>query len=300
MGEILVIGSIAIDCVETPFGANEEQLGGSATYFSLAASLFAEVNLVGVIGKDFPQQHIEPFRKRNVNLSGLEVREGKTFRWKGKYFEDLNKRETLDLQLNVFSAFTPNIPDNLKNPDIVFLANIDPELQADLINQIDSYSLIAADTMDHWIVSKREALLKLLGKIDILILNDEEAKMLAEEQNVLLAGEKLLAGGLKAVIIKKGEHGALLVHKETIFTLPTYPVKSVVDPTGAGDTFAGGCLGYLAQNKSFGLKEMKEAVAYGVVMGSFCVERFGIERLMELGPQDVEGRLRALRDAMSF
>lgn len=300
MGEILVIGSIAIDCVETPFGVNEEQLGGSATYFSLAASLFSKVNLVGVIGADFPKEHMEPFRKRNVNLDGLETKPGKTFRWKGKYLDDLNKRETLDLQLNVFAEFTPNIPSHLKNPDIVFLANIDPDLQTELISRLDSFSLIVADTMDHWIVSKRDVLLKLLERIDILILNDEEAKMLAEESNVLIAAEILLARGLKAAIIKKGEHGALLVHPEGIFVLPTYPVRSVVDPTGAGDTFAGGCLGYLAQKKKFGILELKQAVAYGVVMGSFCVERFGIDRLMEIAPRDIEERLVQLRDTMRF
>ena len=296
---ILVVGSVALDTVKTPFGEAKEVLGGSATFFSYAASFFANVNLVGVVGEDFPPSCIELLRSRNIDLRGLEIKKGKTFRWSGVYKNDLNERDTLSLALNVFEDFHPLLPPGLRECPYVFLANIDPELHLEVIEQIKDQRLIVCDTMNIWIENKRQALLKTLRLIDILFLNDSEARQLTGEANLIKAGKEILKFGPKSVIIKKGEHGVMYISPNSFFTIPAYPLESVCDPTGAGDSFAGGFLGYLAKEGG-DEKKIRQALVYATIIASFTVEDFSLERLKHVTDKEIEKRFQEFKDMISF
>jgi len=296
---ILVVGSVAIDNVITPFGKNFNAPGGSATYFSLSASYFTKVKLVAVVGKDFPVKHINLLNRKGVDTKGLEVKKGKTFRWKGKYGWDLDSPQTLATHLNLFKDFKPDLPQGHRNEKMLFLANIDPELQMQVIEQTRP-KLIAADTMNFWIASKKKKLLEVLKKIDILVINEHEARQLTTEGNLLKAGKEIISYGPRRVIIKKGENGVLAVSKKSFFTHPAYLLETVHDPTGAGDTFAGGFLGYLAKIGRFDDAAVKKALAYGTIMASFTVQDFDIKGLAGLSKGLIERRLRSFKRIASF
>ena len=287
---ILVVGSAALDTVETPFGTVEDALGGSAIYFSAAASYFAPVNLVAVVGDDFPKEKIEFLKKKNVDFSGLEVADGKTFRWGGKYGFDLNDRDTLFTHLNVFEKFEPKIPNSYKNSEYIFLANIGPDLQMDVLKQIQSPKLVALDTMNYWIGGDLPALRETLKHVDVLIVNDSEVRQLAYEANLVKSSKIVQEMGPKTLIIKKGEHGALLITQDSFFWAPAYPLEFIYDPTGAGDTFAGGFMGYMAKSDDISIDNLKRAVVFGSTMASFCVEKFSLERLENLTEKEIRKR----------
>jgi len=291
---ILVVGSIALDSISSPAGRVTDALGGSATYFSYAASFYAPVRLVGVVGEDFPAAHPRLLKKRGIDLAGLETQPGRTFRWKGSYCKDLNSAETLSTCLNVFERFKPKIPLRFAASPYIFLANIDPELQLEVLNQMRFPKLTACDTMNLWIKIKRAPLLKLLKKIDIFVLNDAEARQLTGIDNLIKAGRQILRMGPRICLIKKGEHGAILFSRNEIFAVPAYPLEQVFDPTGAGDTFAGGFFGYLAKNRG-GLSHdtLKKAVINGTVMASFTVENFSLNRLTRLTPTALASRIKS-------
>nr|WP_320048227.1 PfkB family carbohydrate kinase [uncultured Desulfuromonas sp.] len=289
---ILVVGSVAFDSVETPFGKADDVLGGSGTYFSTSASFFTDVNLVAVVGEDFPEEHVDFLRSRNIDLTGLTTAAGKTFRWAGSYGYDLNEATTLDTQLNVFASFRPQLPEAYLNAEYVFLANIDPELQLDVLKQVVRPKLIACDTMNFWIEGKREALINTLKYVDILLINEGEVRQLAEEANVVKAAQKVLALGPKTLVVKRGEYGALMFTEHGVFSAPAYPLETVFDPTGAGDTFAGGFMGYLASVRDQSDAAMRQAIIFGSVMASFNVEKFSLERMKTLEYQEIEERFR--------
>lgn len=297
---ILVVGSVALDTVKTPFGERQDALGGSATYFSYSASFFSPVRLVGVVGSDFPKEHIELLKGRQIDLAGLEVGNGHTFRWKGKYEFDLNEAHTLDTQLNVFQTFRPKIPDSYKKTPYVFLANIDPDLQIQVLSQVDKPKLIACDTMNLWIKTKKPSLLKLLSKVDIIVLNDGEARMLAEVPSLVKAAREISSFGPKYVVIKKGEHGSLLYSQGNFFMVPAFPLEEVFDPTGAGDTFAGGFMGYIAKAGKVDEPTLRQAMVYGSVMASFNVEEFSLDRLVTLSHQEIESRYKKFQELCRF
>lgn len=293
---LLVVGSVALDSIETPFGAVHDAVGGSATFFSAAASLFCPVQLVGVVGTDYPLERLEFLRARGVDLSGLEQEPGESFRWAGRYAFDLNSRETLETRLGVFAEFRPRIPPEFQNAEWLFLGNIDPVLQLEVLQQVHSPQLIACDTMNFWIEGKRPALLELLKRVDILMVNDSEARELAQDWNIHRAGRWILQHGPKRVVIKQGEFGALLIEPERTFYVPAFPMEEVFDPTGAGDSFAGGFMGYLARTGSTTSDNLRRAMVYGATMGSFAVSHFGIRGFDPVTLEDVERRVRAFRD----
>lgn len=297
---ILVVGSVALDSVKTPFGSREEILGGSATYFSVAASYFTDVSIVAVVGEDFPEPHIAFLRRKGIDLSGLERRPGKTFRWKGEYGPDLNSRTTLETQLNVFAEFSPKLPPSHLEPDYLFLGNIDPDLQRAVLEQVKRPRLVACDTMNYWIENKRPALLRLLSMVDLMIINDEEARQLAGEWSLIQAARRILGWGPKALVVKRGEYGALLFGPKTIFCAPAYPVENVLDPTGAGDSFAGGLMGYLAATGATGDSALRKAVVYGSSLASFDVTGFGPEQLGDLTYPEIESRYREFHRLVHF
>jgi sugar/nucleoside kinase (ribokinase family) len=297
---ILVVGSVALDSVETPFGKEDNILGGSATYFSTSASFFTDVNLVAVVGDDFPQEHIDFLRSRDIDLRGLARVSGKTFRWKGKYGYDLNEAQTLETNLNVFADFKPRIPEEYVATDYLFLANIDPELQMEVLNQVATPRIIACDTMNFWISSKPEALKKVLERVDILIINEGEARQLSGESNLVKAARKVLSLGAKTLIIKRGEYGVLMFNGSSIFAVPAYPLEEVFDPTGAGDTFAGGFMGYLANTGDTSEDGIRQAIIFGSVMASFNVEDFSLNRLKRLDYREIEERYRAFKAMTHF
>ena len=297
---VLVVGSVALDSVETPFGKIEDAVGGSGTFFSASASHFTKVLLVGVVGDDYPVVKLEPLRGRGVDLSGVEKAEGVSFRWRGRYRHDLNAAETLETRLGVFSNFHPVVPDAFRRAPYVFLANIDPRLQLDVLRQVEQPRLVACDTMYFWIESRRNELLELLGRVDILLINDAEARQLTEQYNLVKAARWILARGPKHVVIKKGEHGAYMFSDNSVFFAPAYPLESVFDPTGAGDSFAGGFIGYLARTGRRDEQAMRRAVVYGSTMGSFAVERFSIDRLLEIHRVDIAHRLEEFRTLVAF
>lgn len=297
---LLVVGSVAFDSVETPFGQVEEVLGGSGTYFSTSASFFTDVRLVAVIGDDFPDEHKEFLRSRDIDLRGLQSAPGKTFRWKGRYGFDLNEAQTLDTQLNVFESFRPELPAGYEDAEYVFLANIDPELQLDVLSQVKKPSLVACDTMNFWIEGKREALLKTLPHVDILIINEGETRQLAGESNLIKAARMILAMGPKTLVVKRGEYGVIMFTEHSIFTVPAYPLETVFDPTGAGDTFAGGFMGYLASTRNLSDTSIRQAIVFGCVMASFTVEDFSLNRLRTLGYEEVEERYRRFKFLTDF
>jgi sugar/nucleoside kinase (ribokinase family) len=297
---VLVVGSVALDSVETPFGKADDVLGGSATFFSAAASIFTPVQLVGVIGSDYPVEKLEPLEKRGVDLAGLERADGTSFRWRGRYSHDLNSAETLETHLGVFSRFSPKIPEQFRNAPFVFLGNIDPRLQLDVLKQVERPKLVACDTMNFWIQSRRPDLVELLSHVDLVTLNDGEARQLTEKVNLVQAAKWIMDCGPKHVIIKKGEHGAFMFNRESIFFAPAFPLESVFDPTGAGDSFAGGFIGYLARTDDLSEANMRRAVMYGSAMGSFAVEKFSTERLMTLTREELASRIGDLKRLVSF
>jgi sugar/nucleoside kinase (ribokinase family) len=297
---VLVVGSVALDSVETPFGKAEDVLGGSATFFSAAASLLTPVQVVGVVGTDYPVAKLEPLVARGVDLAGLERAEGSSFRWRGRYRHDLNAAETLETHLGVFSRFSPKIPEQFRDAPFVFLANIDPRLQLDVLNQVKRPKLVACDTMNFWIQSRRPDLIDLLKKVDLVTLNDGEARQLSERVNLVQAARWIMDLGPAHVIIKKGEHGAFMFSRDSVFFATAYPLESVFDPTGAGDSFAGGFIGYLSRTGDLTDANMRRAVVYGAALGSFAVEKFSTERLMTLTRQEVDERVRHLRNLTAF
>ncbi len=297
---VLVVGSIALDSVETPFGRADNVLGGSGTFFSAAASHLTPVQLVGVVGSDYPLDQLQPLAARGVDLAGVERAEGPSFRWRGRYRHDLNSAETLETHLGVFSHFSPKIPEQFRNAPFVFLANIDPRLQLAVLEQVERPQLVACDTMNFWIESRRPELLQLFEKVDMVLLNDGEARQLTEKTNLVHAARWILERGPKHVIIKKGEHGAFMFGGDTVFYAPAYPLESIFDPTGAGDSFAGGFIGYLARTGDFDEANMRRAVIYGSAMGSFAVEQFSIGRLLDLERKDIDARVRAFRQLTAF
>jgi sugar/nucleoside kinase (ribokinase family) len=297
---ILVVGSVALDSVKTPFGFKEEVFGGSATYFSIAASYFADVSMVAVVGDDFPEEHVEFLRRKGIDTSGLKRQKGSTFRWKGEYGSDLNTRTTLETQLNVFADFSPQLLVSHRSQDYLFLGNIDPDLQQAVLEQMKRPKIVACDTMNYWIENKRESLLRTLSRIDLLIVNDAEARQLAKDDNLLRAARSILTLGPRTLVIKRGEYGALLFNSNSIFSAPAFPVVDVQDPTGAGDSFAGGMMGYLAAAGACDDAAMRKAVAFGSVMASFCVMNFGPLQLGDLTFPEIESRYRELRKLAFF
>jgi len=298
--DILVIGSVAFDSVETPFGRGDDILGGSATYFSTSASFFTGVQLVAVVGDDFPDEPKAFLSSRGVDLAGLQTVPGETFRWKGRYGYDLNEAQTLETHLNVFETFHPQLPESYRKAEYVFLANIDPELQLEVLKQVERPKLIACDTMNFWIEGKREALLGTLGHVDILVINEAEVRQLAEEANLVKASRAVLAMGPKTLVVKRGEYGVLVFTEHSIFSAPAYPLEEVFDPTGAGDTFAGGFMGYLASTRNLDEGSLRKAIIFGTVMASFTVEKFSLDRLRELDYQEIEARYRKIKLLTDF
>jgi sugar/nucleoside kinase (ribokinase family) len=297
---VLVVGSIALDSVQTPFGKADDVLGGSGTFFSASASHLTDVQLVGVVGNDYPLDKLRELEKRNVDLSGIEQADGPSFRWRGRYRHDLNSAETLETHLGVFSHFQPKIPAKWAEPEFLFLANIDPRLQLAVLKQVKRPRLVASDTMNFWIESRRPELLEVVKHVDLLTLNDGEARQLTEQTNLVKAAKWIMARGPKHVIIKKGEHGAFLFREDHVFFAPAYPLETVYDPTGAGDSFAGGFIGYLARTGDLSEANMRRAVVYGSAMGSFAVEKFSIERLMTVTKSEIDERVRAFHQLVAF
>ena len=297
---LLVIGSMAFDSVETPFGKADEVLGGSGTFFSVAASYFTDVRLVAVVGRDFPEAHLQMLRERNIDLAGVKIADGATFRWKGRYGFELNEAQTLDTQLNVFADFKPELPTGFADSDFVFLANIDPELQSEVLRQVRRPRLIAADSMNFWITGKREALLKTLQGVDLLVINEGETRQLAGEANLIKAAKAVLGMGPKTLIVKRGEYGVLMFSEGSIFAAPAYPLEEVFDPTGAGDTFAGGFMGYLAATKNLEAENIRRAIVYGSVMASFTVEDFSLNRLKSLTIEEIDVRFKEFKMMTEF
>lgn len=298
---LLVVGSVAYDSIQTPADTRERVIGGSATYFSYAASYFTPVRLVGVVGDDWEDRHTQLLVSRGVDTSGLQVVAGaKTFYWKGKYLSNMNDRETLDVQLNVFGDFDPVLSDDFRRAKYVFLANGSPMLQAKVLDQVTGPSLVVADTMDLWIRSFPKELAALLKRIDGLVMNDSEAKLLAGTENLVKAGHFVRSLGPKFVVIKKGEHGAMFFSEHETYVLPAFPTERVVDPTGAGDSFAGGMMGYLASQDKFDPVTLKRAMAYGILVASFNVEDFSLERMKQVERADLELRMEQYQRMLSF
>lgn len=289
---ILVVGSVFFDSLETPYGQAERTLGGAATYFSVAASFFAPVRMVATVGEDFPEDEIAFLKKRKIDISGLEVRPGKTGSWKGRYHEDMNQRDTLDLDLGVFSDFQPRLAAEHRSAQFVFLANIDPRLQESVLDQLGAPGVVGCDTMNHWITGSRADLERLLSRVGLLVINDEEARLLSGENNIVRAARKLLAMGPKRILIKRGEYGVIQFSADSVFAVPAFPLEEVFDPTGAGDTFAGGLMGEIARSGEVSEASLRRAIVYGSVMASFVVEDFGLGRLRELTHEEIERRYR--------
>jgi sugar/nucleoside kinase (ribokinase family) len=297
---ILVVGSVAFDTVETPFGKAEKVLGGSASFFSVAASFFAPVQLVGVVGADFGEAQLQAFRGRHIDLAGLERADGKTFHWQGKYSYDLNSRDTIATDLNVFEFFQPKIPDAYRTAEYVFLGNIDPVLQREVLDQVSQPKLVACDTMNFWISGKSEELKKTLARVDVLLINDAEARQLSGEWNIVKAARAIRALGPRTLVVKKGEHGVLMFSDHGSFAAPAFPLEDVFDPTGAGDTFAGGFIGYIAGAGNSSDETLRRAVVMGSTLASFSVEAFSLERLLTLTRPEIDERFRRFKHLTQF
>jgi sugar/nucleoside kinase (ribokinase family) len=297
---LCVVGSVALDTVEIKGQRHDDLLGGSASFFATCASYFTPVQLVAVVGEDFPTRHTEYFSSRGIDLGGLEKAKGKTFRWSGRYSDDLAHRTTLDTQLNVFAEFKPRLPEAWRESEWLFLGNILPALQLDVLSQVKKPRLVAMDTMNLWIEHEPAMLAKVLAKVDLLVINDEEARQLSREHNLPRAARAIRAMGPKTVIIKRGDSGALLFHEHGVFAAPAYPLEQVIDPTGAGDSFAGGFMGYLSRAGNVSPQAVRQAMFYGSVMASFSVEALSLDRLRSLTPGEIEGRYRAFRDLTHF
>lgn len=287
---LVIVGTFNLDTIETPREKRERIVGGSGTYCCLAASFFTAPRIVGVVGEDFPKDVLELFNTRGIDSEGLLVKQGKTFFWEGRYEEDPNKRTTVATEVNILKGFRPELPERYKDADILFLANIDPDLQEDILAQVKSPQLVAMDSMNYWIQTRADSLLSVLKKVDVFFANDEEVRMLTDELNLITAGRRLLEKGPSLVVIKKGEHGALLLGKDFVSVVPAYPSETVVDPTGAGDSFGGGFLGYLDKVDSYAEADIRIAAVYGSVMASFTIEKFGIDRLKSLSLDEIEDR----------
>lgn len=298
---LIVTGSIGIDSVEAPTGKADNVLGGSAIYFAAAASFFTPVRLVAAVGEDFPDEHLETFRRFDIDLEGLEKRSGsKTFRWSGKYHENMNVRDTLAVDLNVLAEDLPPVPESYRDSEFVFLANTDPGSQLALLNQFPGRKLAVADTMDLWISTQRDKLVELLAHVDGLVLNNDEAEQMTNESNLIVAAEKICDMGPRFVVVKKGEHGALIEHGGAKVVLPAFPAKQVVDPTGAGDSFAGGMMGYLASVNDTSLPAVRRAMAYGTIVASFNIESFSLDRLKQISRADIDERFEAYRSMLEI
>ena len=297
---VLVVGSVALDSVETPFGKADAVIGGSGTFFSASASHLAPVQLVGVVGDDYPLAQLDALKQRGVDMAGLEQAKGESFRWRGRYRHDLNSAETLETRLGVFSHFSPKIPAQFRSAPFVFLANIDPRLQLDVLRQVQRPKLVACDTMNFWIESRRPDIVELIKHVDLITLNDGEARQLTDCANLVKAARWIMERGPKMVIIKKGEHGAFLFKGRSIFFAPAYPLEEVFDPTGAGASFAGGFMGYLARTGALSDANLRRAVVYGSAMGSFAVEMFSVQRLLEITPADIATRVAEFRQLVAF
>ena len=303
MNKLLAVGTVAFDAIETPFGKTDKILGGSGSYIGLSASQFGvETGVVSVVGGDFPASHLEMMNAKGINTDGVEViKEGKTFFWSGKYHNDMNSRDTLITELNVLETFTPVVPDNFKDSGIVMLGNLHPLTQASVLDQMtESPKLVVLDTMNFWMDIALEDLHTVLKRVDVITINDEEARQLSGEYSLVNAAKKIHSMGPKYVVIKKGEHGALLFHEEKMFYAPALPLAEVFDPTGAGDTFAGGFCGYLAKTEDISFENMKNAIIYGSNLASFCVEKFGTDRMQTLTADEVKTRLQAFKDLTQF
>ncbi len=298
--ELLVVGSIALDSVETPFGSTADALGGSATFFGYAATFFHPVLTVGVIGDDFPNEELERMAERGIDIAGVERATGQSFRWKGKYSFDLQQRETVDTQLGVFADFDPKLPDVYREAKLVFLGNIDPQLQLSVLEQVRQPDLVACDTMNFWIEGQPNTLMQLLKRIDVLMVNDAEARQLSGDWNIYRAARWILERGPRMVIIKQGEYGAVLIDDTGIFYVPAFPLEEIHDPTGAGDAFAGGFMGHLARSGDLSPANLRRAMVFGATTGSFAVERFSVQRFQEIGVAEITARARSFIDLVHF
>ncbi|GFE57956.1 PfkB family carbohydrate kinase [Geobacter sp. AOG1] len=297
---IVVVGTVAFDTVETPFGRRENVLGGSATYFSTSASFFTDVSLVAVVGEDFPDEHVQFLRSREIDVRGLARIPGKTFHWTGRYGYDLNEAQTLDTQLNVLTQFRPDLPEAYREAEYLFLANIDPDLQLEVLDQVRRPRLVACDTMNFWIASKPEALKKVLQRVDLVVINEGEARQFTGEANLVKAARQIVALGCKRLVVKRGEYGVLMFTASSIFAAPAYPLEEVFDPTGAGDTFAGGMMGYLANTGDLSEEGIRQGIVFGSVMASFNVEDFSLDRLKSLDYPEIEERYRTFKSMTHF
>ncbi|MFM2369127.1 MAG: hypothetical protein RL619_1427 [Bacteroidota bacterium] len=303
MNKLLIVGTVAFDAIETPFAKTDKILGGAATYIGLSASYFnLQSAIVSVVGDDFPQEYLDLLTARNIDISGIEVvKGGKTFFWSGRYHNDLNSRDTLDTQLNVLADFQPKVPQNFKDSDVVMLGNLHPLVQSSVLDQMDTQpKLVVLDTMNFWMDCALPELLDVIKRVDVITINDEEARQLSGEYSLVKAAAKIHAMGPKYVVIKKGEHGALLFHKKEVFFAPALPLEEVFDPTGAGDTFAGGFAGFITQSENISFKNMKNAIIYGSNLASFCVEKFGTERMIGLDKEEVLSRLKQFKSLTQF
>jgi len=297
---VLVVGTVAFDSIETPLGSAERILGGSASYFALAASFFTSVRMVGVIGQDFPDEYLRLFTQRSIDLEGVKREKGDSFHWRGRYHEDINVRDTLELHLNVLAGFVPDLPERYRDAEYVFLGNIDPVMQLEVLNQIHRLKLEVCDTMDHWIQGSGEELRKVLKRIEMLVINDSEARLLSGQNNIVRAARAILKMGPQVVLIKRGEYGVLQFSDSSIFATPAYPLEEVFDPTGAGDSFAGGFMGQLARSSDHSQKGIRRAIVYCSVVASFTVEDFGVKRLTHVSLQDIEQRYQSFVQLTDF
>ena len=303
MNKLLIVGTVAFDAIETPFGKTDKILGGAGTYIGLSAAFFnVQSAIVSVVGDDFPQEHLDLLIERNIDISGLEVvKGGKTFFWSGRYHNDLNSRDTLDTQLNVLADFQPKVPQNYKNADVVMLGNLHPLVQSSVLDQMEAKpKLVVLDTMNFWMDCALPELLEVIKRADVITINDEEARQLSGEYSLVKAAAKIQAMGPQYVVIKKGEHGALLFHDKEVFFAPALPLEEVFDPTGAGDTFAGGFAGFITQSENVSFDNMKSAIIYGSNLASFCVEKFGTERMVALDKKEVASRLKQFKSLTQF
>lgn len=302
MNKLLIVGTVAFDAIETPFGKTDKILGGAGTYIALAAEKYeVDSAIVSVVGGDFPNEYLDLFRRKKINTQGIEiVQDGKTFFWSGRYHHDMNKRDTLDTQLNVLADFQPKVPEAYKNAEVVMLGNLHPAVQMSVLEQVENSSLIILDTMNFWMDQTLEELKEVIAKVDVITINDEEARQLSEEYSLVKAARKIQEMGPKFVVIKKGEHGALLFHQDQMFFSPALPLEEVFDPTGAGDTFAGGFAGYLAETNDFSFENMKSAIIHGSNLASFCVEKFGTEKMLDLERNIIKKRLRLFKQLTQY
>lgn len=302
MGQLVIVGTVAFDAIETPFGKTDKILGGAATFIGLAAAQFqVDSALISVVGGDFPKSYLELFKERGMDISGIEIiPEGKTFFWSGKYHNDMNTRDTLITELNVLENFAPKVPENYQDAEVVMLGNLDPTVQLRVIDQMKAPKVIILDTMNFWMDHTWDTLMQVISKVTVMTINDEEARQLTKEYSLVAAAQKIMEMGPQYVVIKKGEHGALLFHKNEIFFAPALPLKEVFDPTGAGDTFAGGFAGFLAKTGDYSFENMKTAIIYGSALASFCVEKFGTEKLVHLSRPELQQRLMQFKTLTQF